>query len=37
MSLSKKVFQPKIMQNTMRSWFHAAAVSKHFQLTREMK
>ena len=48
MTLSKKVFQPKMMANYYQKlalvfWksgnllFHAAAVSKHFQLTREMK
>ncbi len=48
MTLSKKVFPPKMMANYYQKlalvfWksgnhlFHAAAVSKHFQLTREMK
>jgi len=48
MTLSKKVFPPKMMANYYQKlalvfWksgnllFHAAAVLKHFQLTREMK
>jgi len=48
MTMSKKVFQPKMMANYYQKlalvfWksgnhlFHAAAVFKHFQLTREMK
>ena len=48
MSLSKKTFPPKMMANYYQKlalvfWksgnhlFHAAAVFKHFQLTREMK
>jgi translation initiation factor 3 subunit A len=48
MTLSKKVFQPKMMANYYQKlalvfWksgnllFHAATVFKHFQLTREMK
>merc|ERR1740128_889190 len=48
MTLSKKVFQPKMMANYYQKlalvfWksgnllFHAAAVFKHFQLTRDMK
>jgi translation initiation factor 3 subunit A len=48
MTLSKKVFQPKMMANYYQKlalvfWkcgnylFHAAAIFKHFQLTREMK
>merc|ERR1712141_631826 len=47
-TMSKKVFQPKMMANYYQKlalvfWksgnhlFHAAAVFKHFQLTREMK
>jgi len=48
MTMSKKVFQPKMMANYYQKlalvfWksgnqlFHAAAIFKHFQLTREMK
>lgn len=48
MILSKKVFQPKMMANYYQKlalvfWkcgnqlFHAAAIFKYFQLTREMK
>ena len=48
MTLSKKVFQPKMMANYYQklalvfwksgnSLFHAAAILKHFQLTREMR